>query len=279
MSRPLAAILLLIPLWLSGCAINRLPESLGYGVLNNDDLETVKEGLPTYLLILDGAVINYPNNGAVLRAASDLNGAYASVFVKESERRARLIDKSLDYARRQMCLHNKKACDLDHLQFADFEKVIIGAKRKKDAEPLYTLGSAWAGYIQEHSDDWNAIADLAKVELIMKQVVAIDESYSHGQALLYLGIINSLIPPGLGGKPEVAKAYYERGIEVSHGRNLIIQVKYAEKYARLVFDQELHDRLLKEVIAADPNEDGLTLQNHYAQQLAAELLAESNDYF
>ena len=279
MSRPLVAILLLIPLWLSGCAINRLPESLGEGILNNNDLDTVKEGLPTYLLILDGAVINYPKNGALLRAASDLNGAYASVFVQDSQRKARLIDKSLEYAQRQMCLHSKKACDLEHQEFADFEKVIVGMKRKKDVESLYTLGSAWAGYIQEHSDDWNAIADLAKVELMMKQVVAIDESYSHGQAFLYLGIINSLIPPGLGGKPDVAKAYFERGIALSHGRNLIIQVKYAEKYARLVFDQELHDRLLKEVIASDPVEDGLTLQNHYAQQLAAELMAESNDYF
>ncbi|WP_428239849.1 TRAP transporter TatT component family protein [Gynuella sp.] len=279
MSRPRVALLMLLSVWLSGCSVNRLPESLGYGVLNNDDLETVREGLPTYLLVLDGAVINYPRNDGLLRTASDLNGAYASLFVKEKERRVRLIDKSLKYAQRQMCVHKKRACGLETLEYGPFQQIVQGMDRKKDLEALYTLGSAWAGYIQEHSDDWNAIADLAKVELIMKQVVAIDESYSRGQALLYLGVMNSLIPPGLGGKPEVAREYFERGIELSQGRNLIIKVKYAEKYARLVFDQDLHDRLLREVIAADPEENGLTLQNHYAQQLAQELLAESNDYF
>ena len=54
---------------------------------------------------------------------------------------------------------------------------------------------------------------------------------------------------------------------------------YAEKYARLVFDRELHDSLLNEVLAADPDVHGLTLQNTYAQQQAEALLADADDYF
>ena len=57
------------------------------------------------------------------------------------------------------------------------------------------------------------------------------------------------------------------------------KVLYAEQYARLMFEQELHDRLLQEVLDTDPTAEGLTLINHLAQRQAAILLAESSDYF
>jgi hypothetical protein len=53
----------------------------------------------------------------------------------------------------------------------------------------------------------------------------------------------------------------------------------AEFYARLVFDRELHDRLLGEVLAADPKAPGYTLMNTLAQQRANQLLASGKDYF
>jgi hypothetical protein len=54
---------------------------------------------------------------------------------------------------------------------------------------------------------------------------------------------------------------------------------YARYFARLLFEQELHDRLLREVIAADPRSPGRTLINVLAQQQAQELLRTSADYF
>jgi hypothetical protein len=53
----------------------------------------------------------------------------------------------------------------------------------------------------------------------------------------------------------------------------------AEYYARLMFEQELHDRLLAEVIAADPVEPGFTLMNVLAQERARQLQASGLDYF
>jgi hypothetical protein len=56
-------------------------------------------------------------------------------------------------------------------------------------------------------------------------------------------------------------------------------VLYAERYARLVFDRELHDRLLKEVLAADAKVPGYTLSNLIAKEQAQKLLASGKDYF
>jgi hypothetical protein len=56
-------------------------------------------------------------------------------------------------------------------------------------------------------------------------------------------------------------------------------VEYARGYARLLYERELHDRLLNEVMAADPAHDGFTLSNVLAKEQAAALLAEADDYF
>ena len=59
-----------------------------------------------------------------------------------------------------------------------------------------------------------------------------------------------------GARPEVAREHFERAIELSEGRDLSIKVEYARRYARLVFDQELHDRLLTDVLNAPAEAPG-----------------------
>jgi len=83
----------------------------------------------------------------------------------------------------------------------------------------------------------------------------------------------------MGGKPEIGREHFERAIALSKGKNLLCKVLFAKQYARLVFDRELHDRLLEDVLAADPEARGFTLTNVLAQQQARILLAESDDYF
>ena len=60
---------------------------------------------------------------------------------------------------------------------------------------------------------------------------------------------------------------------------LMAKVLLARQYARLVFDRPLHDRLLQEVVEAEPKARGFTLSNTLAQGQARELLAGSDEYF
>ncbi|HBS41153.1 MAG TPA: hypothetical protein DEA26_00630, partial [Oceanospirillales bacterium] len=87
------------------------------------------------------------------------------------------------------------------------------------------------------------------------------------------------VPPSLGGKPEVGREHFEKAIALTEGHHLMAKVLFAKQYARLMFDQDLHDSLLEEVLAAEPEYDGLTLINGLAQRQAQELLDESSDYF
>lgn len=121
------------------------------------------------------------------------------------------------------------------------------------------------------------MADLAKVELLLQRVVDLEPGYERGRAQLYLGVIRSRLPPSLGGKPETGRQHFEQAVQFSNGRDLIAKVEYARSYARLVFNQALHDRLLNEVLEADVHEPDLTLSNVIAKQRARSLL--DDEYF
>ena len=115
--------------------------------------------------------------------------------------------------------------------------------------------------------------------LVWDTLYALDESYEQGGLHAYLGILNALRPPALGGRPDVSKRHFERAIELSAGRDLSIKVEYARRYARMMFEQDLHDRLLAEVLEAPAEAPGLTLFYVLAKQEAEQLLASSREYF
>ena len=106
-----------------------------------------------------------------------------------------------------------------------------------------------------------------------------DETVNNGDAHLYMGVMESVLPPTLGGKPELAKKHFDRAIELSNGENLMAKVLYAERYARMLFDRELHDKLLQQVVDADIGPKDQILRNTLAKQRAAKLLADADDYF
>ena len=138
---------------------------------------------------------------------------------------------------------------------------------------------AWASWVQANAGDWNAVASLSKIEALFERCLEIDESHDNGGAHVYLGVIKSLLPAAVGGKPEAARAHFERAIEISEGRNLMVKVLMARHYARNVFDRELHDALLSSVKGAQAEYPGYTLVNSLAKVEAEQLLAESDEFF
>lgn len=276
--------LLCVQILLGGCAslissaTGQLADDLSATILNSNDPETVRAAVPSYLLLIESLLRSSPDNEAILKAASSLNGAFAGAFVLDESRAEILTEKSLDYAFRALCVHRRSYCEMRQMSFEQFQNLMPQVQRK-DLDALYTVGTAWTSWIQTHAGDWNAIAQLPRVRLIMETMIGLDETWDNGGPHLYMGGLDTLLPATMGGRPEEGRVHFERAIELSGGRYLMTKVVYAEQYARLVFDQELHDRLLREVLDADPVEPGMTLTNTIAQVRARVLLEESNEYF
>lgn len=266
---------------LIGGVVSGLADDLTQAILNNGDLDTVKEGVPAYLLMLDALALTAPDNVNILLAAATLYGSYAGGFVDVPARAKRLTTRALGYALSALCRRDKHACNIRKMPIDEFTVWLQDAagRKARNTELLYAVGVAWAGWVQAHADDWNAIAELARVRLLMGRVLALDETLDYGGPHLYYGVFETLLPAALGGRPEVGQVHFKKAIELSEGRYLMAKVMYAKQYARLVYDRPLHDKLLTDVLAADPEAPGITVVNLLAQQQAQELLAAADDYF
>ncbi len=253
-----------------------MADLLSLAMLNQSDPEIVRTGAPAYLLLIDSLIADTPNDSKLLLAGSRLYGAYASGLVEDEQRRKSLSDRSMEYARQALCGERPGLCIALDQPYRDFTLAVDGTS-KDDLTLLYGYASAQLGWIQARSGDWNAAASLPKAQYMLERVVALDPGHEQGRAQLFLGALLSLRPASLGGKPEQARRHFEQAIEYSGGHDLMAKVEYARRYARLVFDQALHDRLLNEVLQADPYQPGLTLSNVIAQAEAKKLLKD--DYF
>jgi len=271
-------ILILSLMTLHACSIGNLPQNLSRSMMNQEDPEIVRTAAPAYLLMLDALVETYPDNPDFLISAAKLYGAYAGVFANDEAQTKRMANRAKNYAYRALCEEEEDLCLSLADKIEDIELQL--AELDEDELPLvYAYASAWASWIQANASDWDAVAQLPKVKLLFSWVLDHDEAYDNGTAQVYMGVLESQLPPSLGGKPDIAKAHFDKAIEVSAGRHLMAKVLYAQQYARLMFEQELHDQLLQDVIAADPKAEGLTLINQLAKQQAQPLLAGSAEYF
>ncbi len=270
---------LLMMLTLSACSVTKLPTNLSNAMMNQDDPALVAAGAPAYLLLLDALILTYPNNKSYLLSGAQLYGAYAGVFSHSPEQAKKHADKAMDYARRALCNHDKYACAMVDGPVHELRPRLERHYGQKDIDIWYAYGVAWAGWIQANSSDWNAIAQLSKVKTVMQWVAEHDPNYDNATVLVYLGVLETQLPPSLGGQPELGRDYFERALALTDNRHLMAKVLFAKQYARLMFEQELHDDLLQQAINTNPYHDGLTLMNHLAQQEARELLATSADYF
>jgi hypothetical protein len=264
----------------AGCSTfigSKVGATLSAAILNQDDPALVEAGVPAYLLLVDGLISQNPDSPTLLSAGAQLFALYGSRFAPQ-ERAGSTTAKARRYGERALCLAHPPACNWQNI---DQETLVaeLGAVRDKNIGPLYSYAVSWLANLDATSEDWTAVADLPRVESVLERALALDETYEHGAVHGYLGILNALRPPALGGRPEVAREHFERAIELSGGRDLSIKVEYARRYARLIFDQELHDRLLNEVLAAPVDAPGYTLFNVLAKQEAATLLATSKEYF
>jgi hypothetical protein len=270
--------------FLAGCSTviapvtSRATRGLTTAVLDHNDPETVRQGAPAYLLMVDALIAGDANNTNLLMAGAQLYSSYTSGFVDDPERAVRLAERGRAYGWRGLCRSAPSTCESWHLPFDEFQAVIneVGVKSLPE---LFAAGASWATWVRVNSSDWFAVADKARVEAMMVRVTELEEGYRDGAAFTYLGVLNTIIPAALGGKPEQGRKDFERAIELSRGQDLMNKVLLAENYARMVFDRELHDRLLNEVIDADPNVHGLVLMNTMAQEQARILLDESEEYF
>jgi len=276
--------LILLLLSANGCsylvssATDDFGNNLKQAMLNSSDPVMVAEAIPAYLMLQEALLVGDPDNESMLVSTANLYSSYNTLTDKiDRARKQALAQKAFDHVLHAACLHKNDFCLLNEKKFDDVT-TIIGQTDNNDLDTLYSLAKHWTHWIQANSTDWNAIAQLAQAKYIMNHVTTLQEDYKKGEAFLYLGVMESVVPPALGGKPDLVKSHFEKAMQLS-SNNLMINVLYAKHYARMMFDRELHDALLNKVVGTSAEKKGLVLSNTLAKKQAKELLKSADDYF
>ena len=258
---------------------DNLARNLSDAVLNQEDPKIVRDGAPAYLLLLDSLVTGNPENPVILSSASDLYTSYSAIFVNDANRSKILSERALKYSKKALCISYEDSCNWDDYSFDDFN-LSLDDFDMKYSDLLLTYSTSYLVYIRSHSNDWNAIARLPYIESALEYYVEKNpETENIDSVFTYLGILSTLLPPALGGDYEKGKRYFENAIEFSGDQNLSAKVEYALSYARPLYDRELHDKLLQEVISSNPVKKNYTLLNVIAKEQASAMLEDADEYF
>jgi hypothetical protein len=277
-------VIVAISLLSSGCTIlvsnaaSSFSDNLGAAVLNQDDPELVRDGLPTLMLTMDSMIEGSPDNPQLLAAGESLYAIYGGLFDIDEDRALKLTARSRRYGLKAMCETYAPSCAWPGMTYDEFVAT-LGGIGPKHADILYTYGFASLSFLQARTSDYDSIAEFPLIQALFDHYLNISGDAVNSSVYTYMGTMHTLLPASLGGEPELAREYFERAIAESGGHDLGAKVAYAKGYAKLLYERELHDRLLNEVLDADPNQNGFVLTNVMAQKEAAALLAEADDFF
>jgi hypothetical protein len=243
------------------------------------DLRMIREGMPAYLMLMDGMIEALPDNEQLLIAAAQGYSSFASAFVEDQDKEYAkvLFGKGREYALRSLEIRGLKEPLQSPLD--DFKEGLKGLG-KKDVPYIFWGATCWANWIRLNLDSMEALAELPRVEWMMKRVLEIDEGFYYGGPHLFTGIWFSSKPKIAGGDLKKAQGHFLKALDFGQGKFLMAYVYYADYYARQTLDKDLFISTLEKVLEtpADISPD-LTLLNMVAKKKARELLSRVEEYF
>ena len=277
---------LLISLWMPGCistsqmvadGASSLMREVASAVNRQADIVLVRQGVPAYLMLIDGLIQKYPENPDLLLAGAQAYGSYASLL-EEKERAGALYARSKLYALRTLDLKPEfkgfQSATLDEFQGN------LTRTEKNDVPLLFGTGAAWGAWIANADDSVEAMAELPWVEALMERVLQLDPGYYYGGAHLFKAILLSARPEQFGGNLKKAQEHFQEARRIGQGKFLMTDVYYAQYYARQRLDRNLFEQTLKKVLETPPDQESdLTLLNTLARQKAEKLLEQTDEFF
>ncbi|UCD78357.1 MAG: TRAP transporter TatT component family protein [Desulfobacterales bacterium] len=256
-----------------------LLEDVAKSAYRQSDLRLIREGMPAYLMLIDGMVEAVPDNKNLLISAAQAYASFASAFVQDEDREYAdlLYVKAKNYALsalNQIGFKNPAA-----IEFDNFEKT-LHTLDKKDVPYLFWAASCWGSWISLNQRSMEAMAELPRVELMMKRVLELEEEFYYGGAHIFMGVLEASRPKIAGGDLNKAQNHFLKAIELGGGKFLMSRIYYADYYARKAFDKKLFISILQEVLDTPADiEPDLTLLNTVAHTRAQKLLNDVDEYF
>ncbi len=256
-----------------------LLEEIARSSYKQSDLRTIREGMPAYLLLMDGMVEAWPDNERLLISAAQAHASYASAFIDDADSQYAnaLYHKAKEYALKS--LERRGFKNLHAKSFDDF-KAGLRHLGKKEVAYLFWTASCWGNWISLNTDSMAALAELPRVESMMRRVLELDAGFYYGGPHLFMGIWYASQPVAAGGDLNLAQSHFQKAIEFGQSKFLMTFIYYARYYAQKASKRDLFVSVLTNVLDTPANiQPELTLLNTVAHQKARRMLDAIDDHF
>ncbi len=256
-----------------------LPDALA-AMNEESDLKLAEAAAATNLKLVEGLLHADPKNRQLAALTAQAFGGYALAFVEDDEpaRAAALYRRGKEYGLRGLMQNRHVAAGVrgtDDEFVASLQHLGQG-----DKELILWTAMCWGKWIDLSRTDPAAVADLPRVEALFQRLLELDEGYYYAAPHVFLGVFYGGRSRMLGGRPEEAKAHFERALELTHGRFLTARLYYAEFYARQTQDRALFETQLHAILdAPDDILPEMRLANEVAKRKARRLLARVDEWF
>ena len=283
----LILVALLLP-WLGACSMGQIVARTSESIMDGNidamnretDLALAQAAIPANLKLIEGLIIEDPENLVLLSNAAQGFYGYAFGFVetRDPERADALYARGVSYGVRAL---KTLGMDLDLSRASVDELDDALARMNRNAVPaLFWTASCWAKQIDLNRTSPERIAQLASTERLMHRVMELQPDFYYGGVYLFYGVYYGGRTPMLGGNFELAEENFTAARAVTDGKLLMVDVLQAEYLERQQLDADQFNYLLTGVVN-DPvgSFPEMALANQIARHRASLLLELEDDWF
>jgi len=248
-------IFLLAPL-LGACSMGQMVARTSVSIMDGateamnseTDLVLAEAAIPANIKLVEGLIVEDPENSALLATAAQGLYGYAFGFteLKNRNRAEALYQRGADYGFRAL---RSLGVDID-LRRANIEAIDKAISRLgHNAVPaLFWTASCWAKQIDLNRTDPALLAELGSTERLMQRILQLEPDYFDGSVYGYYGVYYGSRAPMFGGDFSLAEKNFSAARAVTEGRLLIFDVLQAEYLERQRLDKSKFHALLDNVV-------------------------------
>ena len=199
----------------------------------------------------------------------------ADAHVPIKERKLATYDTAINWGKRCMAINDEFKAKIDA---GEKEETAVAASSVEDVSCIYWTASALGKWAKGYGIA-KALKHKDTIVAYITRVGELKPEFFHGAADRYWGAYYSVLPSFAGQDLPKSRQHFEKSIRTAPDY-LGTKVLMAENYAVKSQDRQLFDKLLADVLAADPNSvPELAPENKSEQAKAEALKAKADELF
>jgi hypothetical protein len=286
--------------WLAGCAsvhhyaAGQLSDALAgsrSSFASDDDPELIRAAAPFGLKFMESALLETPEHVGLLTATAAGFTQFSYGFVQQDADEAEGHDVAAAFALRLRARglylrardYGLRAIEARHAGFTaalrSSPATAVAQLGRADEAAMYWTALAWAASISLAKDSPEALAELPRVDAVVRGLQALAPDFDQGGFDSFL-ISYSMGRPGAVNAAQDARAHFDRAVRLSGGQKASPYVALAETVCVAAQDRREFAAKLQQALAIDPAaQPQWRLENLIMQHRARWLLGHADALF